>query len=65
MGPTNISILTSSLASTSAPFSNKFATISPRPFPAAQKRAVCPCYKKNVKILIKALIGFISTAILQ
>jgi hypothetical protein len=64
MGPTNISILTSSLASTFAPFSNKFATISPRPFLAAQRRAVCPNYKKNVKIL-KALIGFISTAILQ
>jgi hypothetical protein len=64
MGPTYISILTSSLASTSAPFSNKFATISPRPFLAAQRRGVSPSYKKNVKIL-KTLIDFISTAILQ
>jgi hypothetical protein len=64
MGPTNISILTSSLASTCAPFSNKFAAISSYEFLAAQRRAVCLCYKKNDKIL-KALIGFISTEILQ
>jgi hypothetical protein len=50
MGPTNISILTLSLASTSAPFSNKFATISPSPRHAAKKRAVCPTFKKNLSL---------------
>jgi hypothetical protein len=63
-GLTYISILTLSLASTSAPFSNKFAAISPYEFLAAQRRAVCLCYKNNVKIL-KGLIGFIATPILQ
>jgi hypothetical protein len=62
--PTYISILTLSLASTCAPFSNKFATILPFEVLVAQRRAVCPSYNKNDKIL-KALIGFISTAILQ
>jgi hypothetical protein len=58
--PRYTSILTSSLASTSAPFPNKCDTTLSCPSKAAQWRAVFPTYKKYIQIW-KALTGFIST----